>query len=445
MVLGEEQFQVDVAFRFGKVPVERDDPDPVGLEQRHIGDLRKVIRVNEQLELRFELETVLPEVPGCQCVIPGHLFGQRSIDHHGLLRLGYVHHACTVQPGHIFRRTGRIRKPLLTQHLRLGGASVFTQDPQHRFHRRPFTIPGSGTVQDEHALKSRITAHGIADRLLQVTDPVSITLEYLIQECQPTGAGGSRIIVNFSHLRQTVCRGVWTEAEITQVNRAVVAIERIFIHVKSIHLDRDTRIVPGIFDHDISVLFLIEHIDPLQEPVSGVFTRDGIGESEQDVVKVLCHFGDAQVVIIRPPDTSVVDIPAASRVIHQDNATVIIHEHPCITDLERFITRIRVWSQGLDCGIQTAEIRSKGVALTLPAITFFLDGGNVQVAEVIFRGILAGHRTVDLVTCQNSIADCNLAICGSTGCSVPFVSHQSGCTKDPIHLLLHAATPEAQH
>ena len=168
------------------------------------------------------------------------------------------------------------------------------------------------------------------------------------------------------------------EIESLQVNRPVMAVEAILVPVKGVHVDRNVRIVPCILDHDIPVLLLVEQIHPFEEPVPGVFTRDGIGESEQDVVEVLRHLGDSKVVRIRPPYPAVIDIPAATSIVHQYDTAVVIHEHPGITDLEGFIAGVGVRSQGFNGRVQAAKVGRKGIPLLLPAVTLFLDFIGIQ-------------------------------------------------------------------
>ena len=165
-----------------------------------------------------------------------------------------------------------------------------------------------------------------------------------------------------------------------------MTVELILVPVEGVHLNRDALIRPGVLDHDVPVLFLIQGIDPLQEALPGIFRCDGIGKKKQTIVKILCHFVDAQIVCIWPPDASVINVPAPTGVIHQNDATVIIHEHPAVTDLERFITWIRMWSQGFNRRVKATHIRCKRISFTVTAIAFFLNGFDVHRCEIILGG-----------------------------------------------------------
>ena len=113
-----------------------------------------------------------------------------------------------------------------------------------------------------------------------------------------------------------------------------MTIELILVPVKGVHLNSDAFIRSGILNHDVPELLLVQSINPFQETLPGIFRCDGICEEKEAVMKILRHFVDAQVVCIRPPDPSVIDVPAPTGIIHQDNAPVIIHKHPAVTDLE---------------------------------------------------------------------------------------------------------------
>ena len=62
--------------------IKGDNADTVGFKQRHIRDLRQMVGVDEQLELRFELEAVFPQIPRRQRVVACHLLSERRIDDH---------------------------------------------------------------------------------------------------------------------------------------------------------------------------------------------------------------------------------------------------------------------------------------------------------------------------------------------------------------------------
>ena len=108
--------------------VERNNANTIRLKERHIGDLRQMVCVDKQLELRFELEAVLTQIASRQRVISGHLLGERGVNHHGLLRLRHIDHPGAVESGNILGRTGAVSERLLTQHIRLGGSSVLAED-----------------------------------------------------------------------------------------------------------------------------------------------------------------------------------------------------------------------------------------------------------------------------------------------------------------------------
>ena len=70
-----------------KVPLERDQLQTVRIEQRHVRDTRLIVGIDEDLEVRLEVEAVLMEEPGIQRIIAGHPLDQGSIEGNLLLRL----------------------------------------------------------------------------------------------------------------------------------------------------------------------------------------------------------------------------------------------------------------------------------------------------------------------------------------------------------------------
>ena len=68
--------------------VKRNDFDSARLKQRKVCDIRTMVRVDENFEVRSELKTVLMQIPGGDCIVTGQSFGKSCIQSDLFLRLG---------------------------------------------------------------------------------------------------------------------------------------------------------------------------------------------------------------------------------------------------------------------------------------------------------------------------------------------------------------------
>ena len=83
----KEALQSLILLFFIKVAVKGNDFDTTGLEQGQVRDVRTVVRVDEDLEVRTELEAILMQISGRNGVVTSQAFGQGSIQRDLLLRL----------------------------------------------------------------------------------------------------------------------------------------------------------------------------------------------------------------------------------------------------------------------------------------------------------------------------------------------------------------------
>ena len=162
-------------------------------------------------------------------------------------------------------------------------------------------------------------------------------------------------------------------------------------------------------------------------------------------MEVLRHLIDAKIVGVRPPDAPIVDVPAVSGVVHQDDPAEVIHEHPGVADLEGLAARVGVRSQRGDGRVKAAQVRGKRIAFPLAPVPLLLDAADVEVAELILRfHFRLLHGAVDLGTGRHGVADGDLAVGGIARHAIPLVAHQGAGTEDAVDLFLDAAAPESK-
>ena len=90
------------------MPVKRNDFDSARLKQREVCDIRTMIRVDENLEVRSELKAVLMQIPGGDRIVTGQSFGKSCIQSNLLLRLGDVYKTGAGKPGNFLRRSSAL-------------------------------------------------------------------------------------------------------------------------------------------------------------------------------------------------------------------------------------------------------------------------------------------------------------------------------------------------
>ena len=119
-----------------------------------------------------------------------------------------------------------------------------------------------------------------------------------------------------------------------------MAVKEKLVTIKGRHINGDCRIGSGVLYHEVAVFTLIQFLHTFKESFSGILRCNSWNESKQCITEVFCHFSNLDVMLIGTPDTAVINIPAASCIVHQDNAAEEIHKHSAIADLEGFIARI---------------------------------------------------------------------------------------------------------
>ena len=90
------------------MPVERNDFDSTGLKQRKVCDIRTMVRVDENFEVRSELKAVFMQIPSCDRIVTGQSFGKCCIQCDLLLWLGDVYKTGAGKPGDFLRRSSAL-------------------------------------------------------------------------------------------------------------------------------------------------------------------------------------------------------------------------------------------------------------------------------------------------------------------------------------------------
>ena len=87
---GEFLFESTVLFPFLKMSVERNDYHAPTLEERHIGNNGKVVRVDIHLELRLEIKGVFVKETSVHSIVACHTFDLCRVQKQATARLGNV-------------------------------------------------------------------------------------------------------------------------------------------------------------------------------------------------------------------------------------------------------------------------------------------------------------------------------------------------------------------
>ena len=195
-------------------------------EQGNVCDLRQVVRVDEQLELRPKLKAVFVQKAGGDRVIAGQGFDQCSTQDHLFIRLGDIDEPGTGQPGHVLTWHIAVDGRFHGNGFRSSGAAIVSHKVHEGFHAGALAVAAGYAVQDEEAFVRRVTGQGVAQRLLKECGLVLIALHDLGNELLPTLTAGVCMVFHTGLHAQKVRRGMLSELPCFQVQGAVLTVEQ---------------------------------------------------------------------------------------------------------------------------------------------------------------------------------------------------------------------------
>ena len=191
--------------------LEGNDVHTVALKERHVRNVRQIVRIDVERKLWFELKALLMQEPSRDSVVSGHVLYLRAVYHKAALRLRYIHQPPSGKPRDIFCWRMAVYHILLRYGFRLHSSSVITEGSQNAFHESVFAVSGGLAIEEEHTLVAGIAGESIAETLLKEYCLLAVARHDSFDELIESVIACIRVIIHIGQHGDLVLRVVLTE------------------------------------------------------------------------------------------------------------------------------------------------------------------------------------------------------------------------------------------